>query len=334
MTPESPGPDRVSQVLSAILAKQAVPNALLFSGQAGLGRYEKALSFAMALNCERGPETSSGPLSYAFPPAACGKCHSCRKILAGNHPDVLSLAKDGAFIKIGQVRSLLSTLALRPGEGAYRVVIVRDAESLNREAANALLKVLEEPPERTVFILTASRPADLLPTIVSRCRELRFHPEPEDGLALRLSREHGAAPREAEVAAGLSGGSFSRAVDLLLQGAAGLLDRFSARLSRLAGLAPEQRLAAVCLTAESMCRDRDALALDLDMLAYLLRGEIAGGPRATLGLGPERALSVVAALFSCQRDLARNVAPRLAVEALLLAATGATGSGTGAAARS
>jgi DNA polymerase-3 subunit delta' len=104
----------------------------------------------------------------------CGTCTSCRQIELGVHSDVRQIRPDGSSIKLQQVRNLLAEATLTPNVGPYRVFIVENAERLTREAANALLMMLEEPPHFDLFILTATSP--LLPTIESRCQALRFKP--------------------------------------------------------------------------------------------------------------------------------------------------------------
>jgi len=103
---------------------------------------------------------------------------------------------------------------MKPYEADYRTVVISDAHCMNPEAGNALLKMLEEPPDRTILILTATATADLLPTIVSRCRHLRFHPVPIPRLALELTHVHGMDPISAHILAVMAGGSLSKVEEL------------------------------------------------------------------------------------------------------------------------
>jgi DNA polymerase-3 subunit delta' len=151
----------------------------------------------------------SSPSSVAGP---CGSCKSCKKIQAGNHPDIIQIKPSGAIISIAQVRDLCSTIAMKPYEANTRIAILHDAQCLNPAAGNALLKILEEPPERTVLVLIANQTQDLLPTIVSRCQQLRFNPISKAYLEKVLIDEHGLEADEARAIATMAGGSFSRAV--------------------------------------------------------------------------------------------------------------------------
>ena len=210
------------QILNAILRKGTIPHAFLFTGTEGVGKRTAALAFAMALNCSgdrdsRPGESSVGDTPGAIVPthvSACGVCRSCRKIESGNHPDIISLHPQGPFIRIDQIRELCRVLSMKPYEADYRTVVISDAHCMNAEAGNALLKMLEEPPDRTILILTATATADLLPTIVSRCRHIRFHPVPIPRLARELIQTRGMDPESAHILSVMAGGSLSRVEEL------------------------------------------------------------------------------------------------------------------------
>jgi len=177
------------------------------------------MAFAMALNCKnreashtRGAATDRGEAFEA--PPACGRCRSCRKIESGNHPDIVRIQPTGTFIRIDQIRELCRILSMKPYEAEYRTVLISEAHRMNAEAGNALLKMLEEPPDRTILILTAAAAADMLPTIVSRCRHIRFNPIPVPRLARELMETEKMSYENAHALAVLSGGSLSRAREL------------------------------------------------------------------------------------------------------------------------
>src|SRR5262245_26648739 len=153
------------------------PHALIFSGPEGLGKHTCALKVAKALNCLR-----------AQPAEFCDECSSCRKINSGSHADVriISVDDEATQIKIAQIRDVLRMLDLQPLEGRNKVFILDPAEALNAEAANALLKGLEEPPEKTFFILITVNVHELLLTVRSRCQIYNFVP-----LTLAEMRQHG-----------------------------------------------------------------------------------------------------------------------------------------------
>ncbi len=131
--------------------------------------------------------------------------------MAGNHPDIQQVESQGASLKIDQIRHIIRSLAMKRFGDSHRVIIVAEAHHLTTEAANAMLKILEEPPERTTLILTANQRSDLLPTIVSRCRPIRFKPLSEAHLAKLLIRSQLAGKDQAASIAALSGGSFTQA---------------------------------------------------------------------------------------------------------------------------
>jgi len=147
-----------------------LPHALLFSGPKGIGKVQLAAQFGHAMLCEA--PTDSGE--------ACGHCKSCLLIEAGTHPDLLNLTleEDARDIKIAQVRELISQLALTSQYSGYKVAIVAPAERMNSNAANSLLKTLEEPAANTLLMLVTSHPSRLLPTIRSRCQQIAFTTPP------------------------------------------------------------------------------------------------------------------------------------------------------------
>ncbi|MDX2447752.1 MAG: DNA polymerase III subunit delta' [Desulfobacterales bacterium] len=213
------------RLLSRIIRKGKIPHALLFTGIEGLGKKEAANVFAMACNC-LATEFSNQPVSGKGidhkaedgPASPCGRCKSCKKIISGNHPDVISIEPDRAHIRIGQIRDLCQMLAMKPYEARHRVVIISDAHALNPEAGNSLLKVLEEPPDRTVLVLTAHHLHDLLPTIASRCQHIRFNPISHEVLTDFLVAKEGISAREADLLATLAKGSLTRALSLVATG--------------------------------------------------------------------------------------------------------------------
>ena len=179
------GQDRPIRILTTFLQNGTVPHALLFTGIEGVGKQSAAVTFAMACNCtgdfsenkfEWRDNRTADDHSTADPrhiTNPCGNCKPCRKIESKNHPDIIRIKPSGVFIKIDQIRALCQTLAMKPYEAGIRVVLISDAQAMNPAAGNALLKVLEEPPTGTILILVANHTADLLPTIVSRCRHIR-----------------------------------------------------------------------------------------------------------------------------------------------------------------
>jgi len=149
------------ELLKRSLTNGRVAHAYLLTGPPQIGKTTLALNFAQALNCQN-PE---GP---------CGECLSCRKIAHGTHPDVRVIEGQGGTIKIDQIRALQRQAALSCTEGRWKVFILRQMERATTEAANCLLKTLEEPPAHVILVLTASEADALPPTIVSRCQVLNW----------------------------------------------------------------------------------------------------------------------------------------------------------------
>ncbi len=209
---------RVKQLLRRMLESDRVPGALLFSGEEGIGKKLFALELAKALNC-RTPQGIEG----------CGRCPSCvrmsrfnypqsgesddwKKIIWTDHPDVGMVVAPKRFLLVDQMRLVESEANFRPFEGKARVFLVEDAEKLNEPSANALLKVLEEPPRTSHIILITARPAMLLPTIRSRCQAIRFAPLTPEEIEHYLVANKLAKPAEVRLHARVAAGSLGRAL--------------------------------------------------------------------------------------------------------------------------
>jgi DNA polymerase-3 subunit delta' len=157
------GQKRAIALLQAGFAAGRISHAYLFYGPKNCGKWPTALTFTQLLLCEapRGAEP-------------CGVCLPCRKVATDNHPDVEVIVPDGASLKIEQMRSMQEKVYYRSYEGKYKVFIIRQADQLTEQAANSLLKVLEEPPAQTVFLLLAEDLGKLPITIQSRCQLIPF----------------------------------------------------------------------------------------------------------------------------------------------------------------
>jgi DNA polymerase-3 subunit delta' len=211
------------RILTTYIRNGTIPHALLFTGIQGVGKKMTAMTFAMACNCsvrviitdQRKRENHLVPDEIPKIISPCGKCRSCKKIISGNHPDIIHIKPSGSYIKIAQIRSLIHTLAMKPYEALYRVILLSEAQAMNPEAGNALLKALEEPPPQTVIILTARQASDLLPTVMSRCQHIRFSPLSGEDLKGMLRERRGLDPDDAEVIIMMANGSYDRALALL-----------------------------------------------------------------------------------------------------------------------
>ncbi|MBF5081863.1 DNA polymerase III subunit delta' [Quadrisphaera sp. INWT6] len=182
-------PEVVAQLRGAAEDPTAMTHAWLFTGPPGSGRSTAARAFAAALQCERVGEPG------------CGRCHACRTVLAGTHADVQVVATEKLSIGVDDVRVLVQRAARRPSSGPWRVVLVEDADRFTEQSANTLLKSIEEPPPRTVWLLCAPSPEDMVTTIQSRCRPVRLRVPSVDDVAALLVRRDGIDPTMAAHAA-------------------------------------------------------------------------------------------------------------------------------------
>ncbi len=219
---------RAKEILRSAMERDRLPHALLFHGPEGVGKDAMALGVARHLNCLAPP---------------CHTCPSCLKISRGNHPDVniiipvpsklkpeamgeliqqkaqqpyvQILFPQATSISIEAIRDLQRSSSFKPFEGRYRVAIISQADRMTNEAGNAFLKTLEEPPAQTLFILTTARLHRLLPTIISRCQQLRFDPLSEADIEEALARRLQVDPVRARLASRLAMGNYHKAEEFL-----------------------------------------------------------------------------------------------------------------------
>jgi len=334
--------DLVNQRHAIMLLRTAarggrVSHAYLFAGPAGVGRYDTARAFAQLLNCER-PETGD----------ACGECRPCRLIASGQYPDVRTVDVERGLllnndpdeqkkkvISIEQVRALRREVAFPPLEGRCKVYVFVGADNMQAEAANSLLKILEEPPAQVVIILIAESTVPMLPTVVSRCQLVRFSLVPAAEIEQVLVSRHRLDPGRARFIAALAGGQLGKAITWAtspeaLEWREQALDL----LERMETADPLERLDA----AEAAAKDKDRLADLLDVALFWYRDvlvwqEMRGDTYlvnldrkeriAALGAAvPGPVLSErIKALEEAKDGLRRNVHPRLLLENLFLRLT-------------
>jgi len=314
--------------VAALGPREQFPHALLVHGPRGIGKHAFALNIAQALLCE----------SPAAEGLACGVCASCRYALAGQHPDLMrielaELSADSEYepvatITVERMRALIEFAQLSSHRQRAKVAVIAPADRMNPAAANALLKTLEEPPPSTYVLLVAEQPAQLAPTIVSRCRRLAA-PHPSAAEAKAWLAAHGVA--DADLVLAQAAGAPLGALPLADP------DVQSERAAWLAALARPERLPVIALAERVEQGGRDArkarLALALDWLIAwsidLARASAGIAPR----FNPDRAADLAAlarrvapvALFRYHRSLLRRRAtvahplqPRLVAEAALL----------------
>ena len=177
-----------------------IAHAFLLSGPHGTGKRTCANYLTQTILC-------------ASPQAPCGQCPACKKVLAGLHPDVHVVGEEEKSISVDTIRALRDQLALRPFEADRHIALIPRADRMTAKAQNALLKTLEEPAGGNVFFLLTDQPGAMLPTIVSRCRRLRFSPVSVEACAEILA-EKGVEPGRARLAAACAQGAVGRALEI------------------------------------------------------------------------------------------------------------------------
>lgn len=340
------GHRRLTTLIARAIERETLPPTLLFAGPPGVGKWAVARATAQAVNC-LDPSTPLRPAPQdatslrarpdaELPYDACGKCRSCDRISRGVHVDVFMLEPDDrASIKIDVVREVLSKTSYRPFEGRLRVVLIREADTLELAAQNSLLKSLEEPPPGTMFILTTAVPGVLLPTVRSRCMRLRFGRLTAGEVSAALTRDHDYSDADARQAAPLADGSLGQALALvdndltmcrelamgLLQQSAGRADtqsRVQAASALHTGSSKKERtredIAIVLRLMASMLRDLEAINAGADRAVLanpLLTGDLEQLARSYSG---DRARAAFGAVDRALTALERNAGIKVVTE--------------------
>lgn len=366
------GQERVVETLRRAVAggRHAMTHAWLITGPPGTGRSNAAKAFAAALQC---------------PDGGCGECRECRTALSGAHPDVTLVRTEALSIGVDEVRELVRKAAMAPTLGRYQVIVVEDADRVTERGADALLKSLEEPAPRTVWLLCAPTADDVVVTVRSRCRRVELATPSRAAIAELLRRRDGVDPAMAAFAARVAQGHIGRAralarredarrrrkeiLDLppkltdlgaCLQAAANLVEaaaeeaaattrdldaRELADLKEALGfgttgakprnaqaalkeLDDQQKARAKRLQRDALDRVlteltswyRDVLSVQMGGGADLVNAELSEPiGRAARRSSPEETMRRLDAILACRTALETNVAPLLAMEALLVA---------------
>lgn len=299
------GQPRAIRSLRVLLSARRIPDAMLFTGPGGIGKALAAREFAKALNCEAGGQD------------ACDSCASCRQIEKGIHPDVREA--DPAFqaalrdeepekqmhVRIETIRELLLEAQRKAIYSPWKVFIIHEAETMQPAAASALLKLLEEPPQNTLWILLSLKKDAMLATILSRCQWVEFSPLPEDVIRDILVAQS-FTDDEAAVLAKLSGGGVDRAKE-----AASLIEK----LAPLDSGSPTYPFDVSKSLGKELAPAREQASLMIDLLAENAR---LMWTQATGIAEKEKIASAVMKLSNYKKYIRQNVSPHLVIETALL----------------
>ena len=328
------GQEQALGVLAQSMRRGAVASAYLFTGPRGTGKTTAALAFAKGLLCS-GTET-----------VPCGKCRPCNMVNATSHHDFIhvyvknslvhiipdfskemedSKGKDNVKqLRMAEMRKIISALSLKSYMGGRKVLVMEEADTIMRTTANAFLKTLEEPPGDTVIILVSSNPAGLLPTIVSRCRQVRFVPMPPEKLAPLLEETLGTLPNEALRLAWLAEGCPGTARGGNME----KMKEIDAAAREVTAMLPDLAPEAIIRFAESWKNRRAELPTLLERMLETLRiaqyatlGVSSGANddiiRTYNGIPDERVMDGFDAILAARPQLVYNPNVQLYLEALL-----------------
>ena len=316
------GHEQPKRFLQAALQSGRLAHALLFHGEDRIGKRLVAKVLAQAVNCEASPALS--------PPDACGICRSCHQIESGSHPDVTMIEATSGRGETDQTREIESRFIYRPLVGSRKIVILDNADLLRHEAANALLKTIEEPPPDSLIILVSARPELLLPTIRSRCQELRFAPLAIGLVKDILIQQRRLSDTDARFLAMVSGGRIGLALEADV-------DALRAERADFLALVSPQSLESVGTlfgVAESMAKSEESEAA-LGWLAGWFRDlaiiKVGSDPDRLLNtdclddlhrfatqLTLEKILELAGFVETMEKGLERNLNKQLMLEGLLL----------------
>ncbi len=304
------GQQRAKTILGRSLASGRIAHAYLFRGPDGVGKKLFGTAMAKALNCK-----------VDGPSGACCSCVSCRKFDSGNHPDFVVESPEKKTIKIERVRQLCKSLSYPPYESERRIVVIEDVHAMRPEAANSLLKTLEEPPPANVLILTAETSKNILPTISSRCQIVPFFPLLQTETAAILQKHQQLDEEHSHLLARLAEGSPGQALLLHKTDMIETWQRVVAMLSE-----PKHKndlyIGTVLQLAGQMADLKENLLPMLGLLRIWLRDILVEKTALTAGSGrspspSQTVFTKMEAIDKAERELARNCNRSLVCEILL-----------------
>jgi len=312
------GHERIVEVFRRSLRTGKTSHSYLFEGVSGCGRKKTALALIQALFCS------------ALSDDACGECPSCRKVAGGNHGDIhfIEPLADKRDISIDQLRAMQRELSLRPYEAPRKACIIEPAERMSVNAANSLLKTLEEPPGSAIIILLTENAGMLLPTIRSRCQLIRFSSLSPENIQTLLERS-GIAAETACLLAPMSGGSMQQALELDDDSLIARRERLLTTLDQL----DINRIGTVFNASEVLSGSRDETLETLDMMISFFRDAVhisSGCPdiinrNVTTAIELlsrrrpfSRNLELLEKIYETRRTIQKNANPKLALDHLFM----------------
>src|SRR6266571_5005900 len=319
------GHEQAIDRLRRTLAAQQIRHAYLFTGPKHIGKTLLAQRFAQTLLCTTSPDPQVAPQG------PCNVCPSCRKVMHGNHPDlhIIAKASDKQFILIEQIRALQSDSARKTLEGRRNVFIIQGAHEMNMQAANCLLKTLEEPESDVVLLLTVPDPGLLLPTILSRVQQISMYLLTSSQIKNALEQYWNVEPQEATLIAALAAGRMGWAIQAVEDD--DLLTERKAQLEALAKLPAVSKVQRFEI-AQRLSADTDKAHTVLELWLLWWRDMVLAANkcldltinvdmRETLKqqadkVGTSEAERMVRAILNTMEALDQNVNPRTALEVL------------------
>ncbi|MFN8584203.1 MAG: DNA polymerase III subunit delta' [Dehalococcoidia bacterium] len=322
------GQDAAVAALQQALDSDRLAHAYLFTGPDGVGKGTLARRLVAALLCEAAPDARP-----------CLECRACRRVEAGETPDVERIAIGGVCdeggpahrdhaadgstrIRICQVRRLERVASLTPFQAPRRIFILDTADDLQREAAHALLKTLEEPPSSVLLILLATDVDELLPTVRSRCQELALRPMPDAALIAALRQRPGLDPETAGELAAEAHGRYGLAMRLHTDPSLRMLrETAEADALRLASAGRNERFDYAATIAARWSRERAAVLDTLDAWRWWWRARLLEASRGEPGpvrCTPAEAVRALQAVTTTREHLLANTNPQLALEVMML----------------
>jgi len=309
------GNEPVVRLLKGQLTRKRLAHTTLFVGPRGIGKRTLALEFAKALQCESGIGD------------ACDSCESCQKIAKGSYPDVTAVSAESKTGSLGidQVRNLTGWLSLTPYQGRWKVGLIEGANRLTEEAAHASLKLLEEPPEKSILLLTAAGLQRLPSTLISRCALVRCVPQGIERVARFLKEQEQVDPEASRILAAWSGGRLGLALELhrtqRLAAKNTVLDQLLAACRQKSpeiplGTAPREDLEEALEWLACWWRDLLLLNLKADPAWVIHQDRLPELQRIAGDLSAEELSDRVEWTYWVQEAIQRNASPRIALSTL------------------